>query len=81
MHWEKLVHLPALLDDQELARDMLAVVGVTLRAAWEDAEKSATVWDKKAYHLRANRLHDEWAWAMGAANYAEGLTYRDAPAY
>jgi hypothetical protein len=35
-----LVHLPGLLDDQELARDLLSVAGVTLRAAWEDAEKS-----------------------------------------
>lgn len=74
-----MVHLPALLDDQELARDLLSVVGVALRAAWEDAEKSAEVWDRKAYHVRADRLRDEWAWAMGAANYAEGLAYRDTP--
>ncbi len=74
-----LVHLPAVLDDQKLARDLLAVVGVTLRAAWEDAEKSAAVWDKKAYHIKADHLRDEWNWALGAANYAEGLAYRDTP--
>ena len=74
-----LVHLPALLDDQGLARDLLSVVGVTLRAAWEDVEKSAAAWDNKAYHLKADRLRDEWAWAMGAANYAEGLAYREGP--
>jgi len=73
------VHLPAVLKDQALARDLLAVVGVTLRAAWEDAEKSAAVWDKKAYHIKADRLRDEWGWALGAANYAEGLAYRDGP--
>ncbi len=74
-----LMHLPDVLDDQGLARDLLSVVGVTLRAAWEDAEKSAAAWDKRAYHLKADRLRDEWAWAMGAANYAEGLAYRDGP--
>lgn len=74
-----LVYLPDLLDDQELARDLLSVVGVTLRAAWEDAEKSAAVWDNKAYHLKADQLRDEWGWAMGAANYAEGLANRDVP--
>lgn len=74
-----LVHLPVVLNDQGLVRDLLAVVGVTLRAAWEDAEKSAAAWDKKAYHVKADYLRDEWGWAMGAANYAEGLAYRDAP--
>jgi len=74
-----LVHLPAVLTDQALAHDLLAVVGVTLRAAWEDVEKSATAWDKKAYFIKADHLRDEWGWAMGAANYAEGLAYRDAP--
>lgn len=73
------VHLPVVLQDQALARDLLAVVGVTLHAAWEDAEKSAAVWDKKAYHIKADRLRDEWGWAREAANYAEGLAYRDGP--
>lgn len=73
------MHLPAVLKDQALVRDLLAVVGVTLRAAWEDADKSAAVWDKKAYHIKADQLREEWGWALGAANYAEGLAYRDAP--
>lgn len=73
------VHLPRVLDDQELARDLLSVVGVTLRAALEDAEQSARVWDKKHYHVKADRWRDEWAWAVGAANYADGLAYRDVP--
>jgi hypothetical protein len=71
-----LVHVPAVLDDQQFTRDLLCVIGVTLRAAWEDAEKSARAWDKKAYDVKADHLRDEWAWAMGAANYAEGLAYR-----
>lgn len=74
-----LVHLPKVLHDQELAKDLLAVVGVTLRAAWEDALRSAEVWDRKHYHVRADRLRDEWTWALAAANTAEGLANRDAP--
>jgi hypothetical protein len=75
-----LVHLPTVLEDQDLARDLLAVVGVTLRAVYEDALRSADVWDRKHYHVRADRLRGEWTWALAAANTAEGLAYRDAPA-
>lgn len=71
-----LVHLPAILDDQDLARDLLTVVSLAIRAAAEDAEKSATAWDKRAYHLRADELRREWEWAPGAANYAAGLADR-----
>jgi hypothetical protein len=73
------LHLPDVLNDQQLARDLLSVISVAIQSAWEDAEKSARAWDKKAYHVKADRLRDEWSWAMGAANYAEGLAYRDAP--
>ncbi len=74
-----LVHLPAVLEDQELARDLLSVVGVTLRAMYEDVLRSARVWDRKHYHVRADRLREEWTWALVAANTAEGLAYREAP--
>ncbi len=73
-----LVHLPGRLDDQGLAKDLLSVVGVTLRAAYEDALRSADVWDRKHYHVRADRLREEWVWALAAANTAEGLAYREA---
>jgi len=73
-----LVHLPVALGDQDLARDLLSVVGVTLRAAYEDALRSADVWDRKHYHVRADRLREEWTWALAAANTAEGLAYREA---
>lgn len=70
------IHLPACLDDQDLTRDLLCVVGVAIRAAEADAEKSAAAWDKRAYHLKADELRRQWAWAVGAANYATGLTNR-----
>jgi hypothetical protein len=71
-----LVHLPAQLDDQPLARDLLTVTHLAIRAAAADAEKSATAWDKRAYHVRADELRREWEWAPGAANYAAGLAER-----
>lgn len=74
-----LVHLPHTLDDQPLARDLLTVVSLAIRAAAQDAEKSAQAWDKRAYHLKADQLRREWAWAAGAANYAAGLADRPQP--
>ena len=71
-----LVHLPAVLDDQDLARDLLVVVSLAIRAAAADAEKSAAAWDARAYHVRADALRREWTWAAGAANYAAGLADR-----
>jgi len=74
-----LVHLPAVLKDQDLARDLLVVVSLAIRAAAADAEKSAAAWDARAYHVRADALRREWAWATGAANYAAGLADRQDP--
>jgi len=65
--------------DQPLVRDLLTVVSLAIRAAADDAEKSAMAWDKRAYDLRADELRREWEWASGAANYAAGLADRDQP--
>lgn len=74
-----LVHLPKVLDDQPLARDLLTVTSLAIRAAAVDAEKSAAEWDKRAYHVKADELRREWEWAPGAANYATGLADRSQP--
>lgn len=71
-----LVHLPATLDDQPLARDLLTILSLAIRAAAADAEKSAAAWDKRAYHVKADELRREWEWSPGAANYAAGLADR-----
>jgi hypothetical protein len=71
-----LVHLPAVLKDQPLVRDLLTIASLAIRAAAADAERSAAAWDKRAYHLRADALRREWEWAPGAANYAAGLADR-----
>ena len=74
-----LVHLPTVLDDQALARDLLAITSLAIRAAADDVEKSASAWDKRAYHVKADELRREWEWAPGAANYAVGLADRPQP--
>jgi hypothetical protein len=74
-----LVHLPTILKDQALTRDLLTVTSLAIRAAAADAESSAAAWDKRAYHVKADALRREWEWAPGAANYAAGLANRRQP--
>lgn len=69
------VHLPASLADGELCKDMCAVIAVTLRRFAADGEKSASAWDKRAYHSKADELRREIAWALPAAQIAEALAY------
>ncbi len=75
-----LVHAPEMLEKEPaLVRDLLAVVGTALRALYDDAEKSARAWDKRAYDVKADQLRREWAWALGASNYAVGLALQKEP--
>jgi hypothetical protein len=75
-----LVHIPNLLtQDPGLARDLLSVAGTALAEIYEDAEQSASAWDKRAYHVRADEMRREWDWALAASNYALGLALRPAP--
>jgi len=72
-----LIHIPELLNaDPDLARDLLSVAGTALREIYDDAEKSAEAWDKRAYHVRADEMRREWDWALAASNYALGLVGR-----
>jgi hypothetical protein len=74
------VHLPEWLEkDPDLARDLVSVVATALETINEDAERSAKAWDKRAYHVRADRFRREWAWVPGAANYAMGIALRPQP--
>lgn len=75
-----LVHLPEVIDkDQALAHDLLSVVGTALHTIYEDAEKSAKAWDKRAYDVKSDELRREWDWALGASNYALGMALRPDP--
>ncbi len=56
------------LDDQ--ARDILAILILSLRAIHAGIEQSAAVWDRRHYHIRAEQLRANWAWT---ARYADRL--------
>ncbi len=69
------VHLPNSLQDSDLCKDMCSVIAISLRRYAEDAEKSASAWDKRAYHTKADELRRGFAWATPAAQIAEQLAY------
>ena len=75
-----LVHIPdQLAQDPALAHDLMSVAATALRSIYDDAEKSTKAWDKKAYHVRADKLRREWDWSLGASNYALALALRLTP--
>lgn len=75
-----LVHIPEqLTQDPALTHDLMSVAATSLRSIYNDAEKSTKAWDKKAYHVRADKLLREWDWALGASDYALGLALRLTP--
>lgn len=70
------VHLPSSLSDDELCRDLCAVLAINLKRIADDIENSAKAWDKKAYHSKADELRRDNVWASEAAVLAENLAYR-----
>lgn len=68
-------HLFEHLDDSDLCKDMCAVLTINLRRVHDDTEKSANAWDKRAYHVKADELRREMAWALPMAQIAESLAY------
>jgi len=53
------------LDDE--ARDLAALIVFALREVAAGVERSATVWDKRHYYIKADRLRDDWSWAERSA--------------
>ena len=73
-------HIPEqLAQDPALAHDLMSVAATALRSIYDDAEKSTKAWDRKAYHVRADKLRREWDWSLGASNYALALALRMTP--
>lgn len=68
-------HLFEHLDDNELCKDMCAVIAINLRRVHDDTEKSANAWDKRAFHIKADELRRDMAWAMPMSQVAETLAY------
>lgn len=72
-------HLFEHLDDNELCKDMCAVIAINLRRVHDDTEKSANAWDKRTFHTKAEELRRDMAWAMPMSQVAESLAYSTRP--
>lgn len=70
---EALRHLMAKPQLDEEARDLAALIVFALREIGEGVERSATVWDKRHYYIKADRLRADWEWADKTAERMAGL--------
>ena len=68
-------HLPGTLADSDLCKDICAVISINLRRVAADTEKSATAWDKRTYHTKADELRRDMAWVLPASQVVESLAY------
>ena len=69
------IHLPENLKDNELCKDMCAVIAVNLRRVHADTEQSAKAWDKRAYHSKAEELRQEMVWVLPLSQIVEAMAY------
>ena len=69
------VHLPTMLNDIDLCKDICAVIAINLRRIAADIEKSASAWDKRTYHSKADELRRDMAWVLPTAQIVEALAY------
>ncbi len=63
------------VDDE--AKDMVATLVFCLRGIEEGIEKSAEVWEKRDYWIKAERLRQKWSWAGEAAATLEYMIRED----
>ena len=63
------------VDDE--AKDMVAALAFCLRGIEEGIEKSAAVWEKRDYWIKAERLRQKWGWAGNAAATLEHIVQQD----
>ena len=59
------------LDDE--ARDLAALIVLALRQIGEGVERSASVWDKRHYYIKADRLRADYAWTQRSAERMASL--------
>ncbi len=63
------------VDDE--AKDMVAMLAFCLRGIEEGIEKSAQVWEKRDYWIKAERLRQRWSWAGEAATALERIVHEE----
>ena len=50
------------------AKDLAALIVLSLREINEGVEQSATAWDKRHYYIKADRLRHDWEWTQRSAD-------------
>jgi hypothetical protein len=55
------------------ARDLAALIVFSLREISAGVERSADVWDKRHYYIKADHLRRDWEWAARAAERMTNL--------
>lgn len=50
------------------SRDLMALIVLSLREIHAGVDKSAGVWDKKHYYIKADQLRAEWEWTAKMAD-------------
>jgi hypothetical protein len=55
------------------AKDLSALIVLALREIDTGVERSAAVWDKKHYYIKADHLRDDWAWCGRLADRMTNL--------
>ncbi len=74
---ELLRHLSQKSTVDDEAKDMVATLAFCLRGIEEGIEKSAAVWEKRDYWIKAERLRQKWAWAGSAAAALEHIVQQE----
>ena len=74
---ELLRHLSQKRTVDDEAKDMLATLAFCLRGIEEGIEKSAAVWEKRDYWIKAERLRQKWGWAGSAAATLEHIVQQE----
>lgn len=58
-------------DDE--ARDLAALIVISLRALSDGVDRSAGAWEKRGYYIKADRFRREWEWVDTMADELTAL--------
>lgn len=70
---ELLRHLSTKPAMDEESRDMLACIVYSLREIDEGIDESASVWEKRDYWMKAEKLRQRWYWVGAKADALDAL--------
>lgn len=74
---EALRHLMSKKELDDEAKDLAALVVISLRGISDTIERTVEPWEKRNYYLKADRFRLEWEWSGGAAHRMEATIKAD----